>query len=1386
MIKRIVSVIILTAMLLSMSAISHGQETGHIGVENFFSSPIGSNWSTSCSAGNVAGLNNDKHVFELNKKVDGSGVSLTYIIPNKISSGKVAFEFSFYMNGTDGKTVQLKGLNGDKEDVFHYWLTQNGNIQMLRENDRKYDKLSSDILTKGKKVTFKSVIDFDAAAGNKISTWVNSMESSVKKGFQASLTNIDLKMIQFRVPSPNDYTGAGVAISEFRVYTYTTDEYDVANCYNSLDFGNTDEVLDNLTLPTEFGNGVKIAWSTSDSSVITDKGVITRSYEEEKKAILTAEITKGSIKCRKIFVITVPKNIKNDEKTNSGFENVKEITPGTNYWSGDKRPLMWGNPNKVNTPDGVSFTATIDSSVKHSGQYSLKLGSETEPARIMVGQNITGLSPKNTYRVSGYVKTENYNSFSLSSSGPVIRVQVAGTSNYFSTTSVDSTSDWTYVETIFSPGSDSIRIDCNFTTGCGYAWFDDIKLEEYVPVRSVTLSKQNITMNPGEVCRLTAELYPIQRDDAIINWSSSDKDIATVDENGRITATGNKNGRAVISATVTENICAPSSGGKKLAPQTMEGICIVEVKGVAEDTVTGISLNKTSLTLNAGDYGAVLTAIISPKSAVERGITWSSSNTDIAEVTDGMVIPKSKGQAKIYAKSGSAVAECSVTVNEPVSPPEFEHKSYQVTEMFDIIARDSEYPKLLFDMDDIERIRETAKHPLYEKAYLKMAENAEKLLAEQDYVHPLRAAGGRVLNKHICDLAMVGYINKDIRYINKAIEFMINSSNAYSAENYDSMNGDIGLGDGAHAYAVGYDWLYPFMTDEQRKQIEDELDDLIEKLYAILSKADSITLPAISSNHASVSAGGMGLAALVRGNEEAIELANDIMVEYYKTSADPKGFSLEGISYYCYGLLGAATYNAAVERLESVDLLEEVPTYQSTLDAIQYYTRPSGKGYIQIGDSGAGVTPAGGVMYLIGKYKNSTALWNYLRFVGDNGDRTYGDASEGSGASIPYVLIFADTSISPQEPDELSHGIEYESGFISMRDGWGEDSSLMTFTSSAVPHRGHNQRDENSFTFYAYGEDFLIDPGYDPTETSSHNAVLINGSGQSVPGDKYDIYGRVVDCVLYDEIAYVKGDASKTYPLQPDVSGAYREVLYRGGSNPYMVVRDDIRIDDGKNANIQVLYQTTNTNKVMLNGDADEIKIIGAKNGAVMKIVCPFTDTIMRTSNYDGRKLIGGRGEYVVSKYSQTIEALTNTKGNARIVSIILTALSEDEFPQVETFGTAENGNIILKFPDGRTDYITLTQNEIKAKGIKVEWGNGGEYAEVEIGASVNEDVTDGAIYSVQYKDDMLSHIKVTNFELGGYSSSHNLPFENSDSKKVLYFWQEGNLTPLFDRAYVQ
>ena len=1382
--KRMIATALMLSISLSTVVFSYNHNV-FVDVEEFSGASIGTNWEVTCAEGNIAEINTENQNYRLNKYIDNSGVRLSYVLPEAISSGKLAIEFSFYMNGTDSKAIQIKGINNSGTDIFLYRLTQ-GKRTSIRNEVSGYTDLSSDILSKGKKHDFKTVIDFDAE-NNNISTFINSTESSVKKGYQQAANSIELKKLSFYIPTASEYTGGGIVIDDFKIYTENSDSKGLLNSYLNLKLENSTEVVGDILLPTSDKlNGTTIEWISSKQELITDKGIVTRPYYKDENVILTALISKNGFTLKKEFNVTVLKSNINDEKLNAGFEDVTQITPGTNYWSGDKMPKVWKNPNKVNTPDSVKFTAMIDEEITHSGNYSLRLGSDTEPARIMVSQTVNGLSPEKTYRLSGYIKTENYTPSSLDSIGPVIQALVSGSSNYYAATSVESNSDWTYVENIFTPGADSIRIDCNFVMGSGFAWFDDIKLEEYTPVRSVTLNKQYLVMEPEEKEILSAKLHPISRDEAEIIWSSTNEDIATVDQNGVVKAVGIKRGRAIISATVTENICFPSTGGKKVIPQLVEGVCIVEVNNPIYDTkVALINLDKTQISLVKGGKGEEITASVKPMGAINRSVAWRSSDESVAKVTDGMVIPVGVGRATVYAEADGVSEGCTVIVTDDANIPTFKNIKYVTTANFDASVSASGYPKLLFDMTDIKRIRETSQHPLYINAYHTMEETAEKYLGKSYRVHPRTASGGRVLNKRVCELAMVGYINKDMRYINKAVEYMMNSSDEYNAEDYKNMNGDIALGDAAHAYAVGYDWLYPFMTDAQRNQIKEEMNYLIDELYALLNTDSTDEIPAVSSNHASVSAGGMGLASLILGDrKDAEELAKKITIEYYKTSTDPEGFSFEGISYYSYGLLGAATFNAALERTNGIDMLKMVPSYKNTLDAITYFTKPDGGSYVAIGDSSYSVAPAGGIMYLISKYNNKTALWNYLRLTGDEGDRSYGGGDDYLGSSIPYILIFADTDIIPQKPDNFLNGKKYDSGFVSMRDGWENGNSFLTFTSSAVPHRGHNQRDENSFTFDAFGESFLIDPGYDPTETISHNSLLINGSGQSVPGNKYDVYGNIDDCILYDTIGYIKGDASDTYPLQPEVSSVLREVLYRGGSNPYIVLRDYIEMPEDVDANIQVLFQTDLDNKVVINSDSDEIKIIGTQNGAVMKITNPFDkNTIMRNGNYNGRTITGGRGEYVVSEYSKTIEAITNTKGNTNIVSLILTS-ANGEFPEVEVHGTAVNGLIKLKFADGRIDYITFSDEDIKATSVKGQLKDDSDssYAYVEIGPSVNETEEICVIYSAEYDGKMLTNVKTDDFTFSGTESKHTLPISNQNGQISLYFWKKNGLKPVFDK----
>lgn len=75
---------------------------------------------------------------------------------------------------------------------------------------------------------------------------------------------------------------------------------------------------------------------------------------------------------------------------------------------------------------------------------------------------------------------------------------------------------------------------------------------------------------------------------------------------------------------------------------------------------TGISLDKTTLVLTSFDP-ANLIAIVEPSNSSEE-VVWKSSNTEIATVDNGVVIPITDGSCTITATSGDYSASCATTV----------------------------------------------------------------------------------------------------------------------------------------------------------------------------------------------------------------------------------------------------------------------------------------------------------------------------------------------------------------------------------------------------------------------------------------------------------------------------------------------------------------------------------------------------------------------------------------------------------------------------------------------------------------------------------------------------------------------------------------------------
>ncbi|MGI5881098.1 MAG: S-layer homology domain-containing protein, partial [Syntrophomonadaceae bacterium] len=83
--------------------------------------------------------------------------------------------------------------------------------------------------------------------------------------------------------------------------------------------------------------------------------------------------------------------------------------------------------------------------------------------------------------------------------------------------------------------------------------------------------------------------------------------------------------------------------------------------------VTGVSLDKNTLNLSAGGATSTLVATVNPAKATNKNVTWSSSNTNIATVANGVVTPVAAGSATITVKTedGNFTATCAVTVVSP-------------------------------------------------------------------------------------------------------------------------------------------------------------------------------------------------------------------------------------------------------------------------------------------------------------------------------------------------------------------------------------------------------------------------------------------------------------------------------------------------------------------------------------------------------------------------------------------------------------------------------------------------------------------------------------------------------------------------------------------------
>lgn len=228
---------------------------------------------------------------------------------------------------------------------------------------------------------------------------------------------------------------------------------------------------------------------------------------------------------------------------------------------------------------------------------------------------------------------------------------------------------WFSPDVSFSDKSEAENLTYNWSTGYltapntpegsadlvfsnGYPEGDERRIEAVVHVTwsekllsdiSISNAPQSLTIGSSAMLEANVDSDSYVK---YVSWESSDTSVLRVLSNGKVVAVGQS--EAVITASIGE--------------ATSSVTITVTGEQPGESGLTGVSLDRYTLTLYAGEEAEQLTATLKPE-GTEATIRWTSSNQTAATVSqDGKVTPLAAGVTVVTAAAGDYRASCIVTV----------------------------------------------------------------------------------------------------------------------------------------------------------------------------------------------------------------------------------------------------------------------------------------------------------------------------------------------------------------------------------------------------------------------------------------------------------------------------------------------------------------------------------------------------------------------------------------------------------------------------------------------------------------------------------------------------------------------------------------------------
>lgn len=390
----------------------------------------------------------------------------------------------------------------------------------------------------------------------------------------------------------------------------------------------------------------------------------------------------------------------------------------------------------------------------------------------------------------------------------------------------------------------------------------------------------------------------------------------------------------------------------------------------------------------------------------------------------------------------------------------------------------------------------------------------------------------------------------------------------------------------AYALAFGYDWLYDYLTKEERDYVFEKLfirtkqvaDHVIVNSRIHFSLYDSHAVRSLSSVLTPC------CIAMLTDCEEAREWL-DYTIEYFNVIYTPwggvDGGWAEGPMYWTTGMAFVIDAMNMIKNFTGIDIYKR-PFFQKTGD-FPLYCNPVDTYRASFCDqSNLGKYPGHKLAFNIRQFalvsKNENYRWFYDEVFKREPEIEQAFYNNGwwdfHFDEMVYQHDSKDIILEKQELTMVKwfHDIGWVAINKDMKDF--DNHIFMLTKSSPYGSVSHSHGDQNSFLLFAYGEPFIIKSGYYVgfntsmhrdwrRQTKSHNTILIDGKGQYAGMDKakqLNAKGCVCEVKEEENLVYIKENATKAYLENvPELIDYTREIYFIDKS--YFVIVDSIEAE---------------------------------------------------------------------------------------------------------------------------------------------------------------------------------------------------------------------------------